>query len=57
MAKIFRKTGNPYVLCGVTHSLTLRKRQNSLSMTAVLPETVKKILKYLLGQACLRFFI
>ena len=24
MAKIFRKTRNPYVLCVVTHSLTLR---------------------------------
>ena len=23
MAKIFRKTRNPYVLCAVTHSLTL----------------------------------
>ena len=23
MAKIFRKTHNPYVLCAVTHSLTL----------------------------------
>ena len=26
MAKIFRKTRNPYVLCAVTHSLTLRKQ-------------------------------
>ena len=24
MAKIFRKTHNPYVICAVTHSLTLR---------------------------------
>ena len=24
MAKIFRKTHNPYVLCTVTHSLTLK---------------------------------
>ena len=24
MAKIFRKTHNPYVLCAVTHSLTLK---------------------------------
>ena len=23
MAKIFRKTRNPYVLCAITHSLTL----------------------------------
>ena len=39
MAKIFRKTHNPYVLCAVTHNLTLiqavgRRQQNSVLESA-----------------------
>ena len=34
MAKIFRKTHNPYVLCAVSHSLTLREWVYYLARTA-----------------------
>ena len=32
MAKIFRKTHNPNVLCAVTHSLTLRIERSGLGV-------------------------
>ena len=33
MAKIFRKTHNPYVLCAVTHSLTLKQHLKGSTCT------------------------
>ena len=42
MAKIFRKTHNPYALCAITHSLTLKVTWGLTRKSEICVEKAKK---------------